>query len=40
MGVHTFNVSTYRKRENKWEKENNLQNSDHGESQDHFVISC
>ena len=45
MEFHTFNVNTfctlsYRKRENKWENEKNLKNSDQGERQDNFMISC
>ena len=45
MGVHIFNVITFtpfhhEKEIKKWENEKNIQNSDHGERQDHFMISC
>ena len=45
MGVHMFNVITFtpyhkEKEENKSENEKNVQNSDQGERQGHFMISC
>ena len=45
MGAHTFNVITFtpfhqEKDKKKWQNEKNIQNSDHGERQDHLMISC
>ena len=45
MGGHTFNVITFtpfhnEKEKKKFENEKNIQNSDQGERQDHFMISC
>ena len=45
MGVHTCNVIIFtsfhnEKEKKKWENEKKIQNSDQGERQDHFMISC